>query len=129
MRNLDFSVLQGQTLVSVEGATAGSGQIIFTLADGRRFQLYHEQDCCETVNLEDVCGDIADLIGAPLALAECVSNADPPSDIEAKRYEDCPEWTFYKLVTNNGAVTLRWYGDSNGYYSTAVTFAELKGAR
>lgn len=126
MRNLDFSVLQGQTLVSVEGATAGSEQITFTLADGRRFQLYHEQDCCETVNLEDVCGDITDLIGVPLALAECVNNVDPP-DI-AKRYEDCPEWTFYKLVTNKGAVTLRWYGDSNGYYSTDVTFAELKGA-
>ena len=119
----DFSVLQGQTLVSVEGATAGSEQITFTLADGRRFQLYHEQDCCETVNLEDVCGDITDLIGAPLALAECREGHS------AKHYEECPEWTFYKLVTNKGAVTLRWYGDSNGYYSTAVTFAELKGAR
>lgn len=120
----DFEILKDQVILSIEGCEAGSSEVIFTLTDGRKYRMYHDQDCCENVSLEDVCGDVFDMVGSPIRLAEKVSNADKPPEIQ-KSYEENPEWTFYKLVTQAGAVTLRWYGDSNGYYSTGVDFEEM----
>ncbi|CAB4140489.1 hypothetical protein UFOVP398_43 [uncultured Caudovirales phage] len=74
--------------------------------------------CCETVDILSIDGDPAWLIGKPLIVAEIVDNVDqPPTAI----YEDAPyevsyTWTFVKLGTNAGVITVRWFGSSNGYY-------------
>lgn len=76
--------------------------------------LYHEQDCCESVYVESVVGDIQDLIGHPLTLAEEASNDDPDA-------LESGTWTFYKLATVKGYVDIWFYGSSNGYYSEGVS--------
>jgi hypothetical protein len=88
--------------------------------------LYHEQDCCESVTLHDIAGSLDDLIGVPILKAEESSNSDDPPPDEG--YDGGTHtWTFYHLVTVKGYATLRWYGESNGYYSEGVSFREVRG--
>lgn len=119
---MEVKDLTGLTMTSVEAF--GNEEIRFLCEDGRRFVLYHEQDCCESVALDDVCGDLSDLVGVPLLLAEEVSN-DPPK-VERDYEPESETWTFYKFSTVKGDVTLRWYGESNGYYSESVDFAPAR---
>ena len=118
----NFSALLGATLRHIEGGK-GDEVMTFTLSDGRSMQLYHEQDCCEEVHVEDICGDLDDLINSPIVMAECVSSSkgDPKP-----KYPDSWTWTFYKLATAKGFVTIRWLGESNGYYSEEVDCCWLK---
>lgn len=122
MAYVNISDFLGLTFTSIEGAHAHSDEIIFTADDGRSWRMYHEQDCCENVQVEEVIGDATDLIGTPITLAE-ESSAE-----QGEPAPDCPEswtWTFYKLATIKGYVTLRWLGESNGYYSESVDIREL----
>lgn len=121
-----FSTLLGLTLASVERADE-ENEILFTATDGRRFRMYHDQNCCEDVTIESIVGDLQDLVGEPILRAEEVSlsNENPP-DAKLPEYQDSFTWTFYKLATRKGYVDIRWYGASNGYYSESVSLEELK---
>jgi len=113
--------LLGKTLTAAK-INGSNDEIVFECADGSRFKMYHSQDCCETVTIEEVIGDLNDLIGSPILEAEEVeSRGGEP----APRYPDSWTWTFYKLGTIKGRVTLRWLGESNGYYSEGVDFARI----
>lgn len=84
--------------------------------------MFHDQDCCEHVSIEDVQGDVEDLIGSPILLAEKVTNSETyPDGVPKSDYTESFTWTFYKLATIKGSVTIRWLGESNGYYSEDVT--------
>lgn len=107
--------LLGETIVKVEGE-AGDNTLTLELKNGKKFHMYHSQDCCESVSIEDICGDMKDLIDLPLLMAEEVSSENEPAPPNADSYT----WTFYKLGTVKGAVTIRWLGESNGYYSESV---------
>jgi hypothetical protein len=114
--------MTGKTMKSVENTGA---EIVFTTVEDEVFVLYHSQDCCESVYVEDVCGDLSDLVGTPMLYAAEVSNEgeeEPknPSDYEPESHT----WTFYKFSTIHGSVTVRFYGTSNGYYSEGVSFTK-----
>lgn len=111
-----FSDLKGKTLIHINEM---DDQLIFETSDGDLYKQFHEQDCCESVYIESIVGDLQDLIGHEILLAEEISNigGEPLSD-----YDESYTWTFYKLATIKGYVTIRWYGSSNGYYSEAVDF-------
>jgi len=99
--------------------------ITFYTTDGREYLMYHEQDCCELVSVEDVVGDLDDLIGTPILKASEDNNDDDVDDDKGDEYESCT-WTFYNITTIKGHVTIRWFGSSNGYYSERVDFRRIK---
>jgi hypothetical protein len=122
-----ITALVGLTIASIDGMGKGSEEITITCEGGRRFRMWYEHDCCAGCNVEDVIGDVADLIGTPILLAEDVSNDTslvPPKG-ESEYAAESETWTFVKLATVKGYVTLRWYGASNGYYSEEPSFAEI----
>lgn len=126
MWNYDsFEELNGKTLTEIRGCEVGNDQINFVCQDGDEYILYHSQDCCESVSIEDICGDIEDLLNEPILLAEEVTSGDNPEGVKVPKYQDSFTWTFYKLATNKGYVTIRWYGSSNGYYSETVSFEKI----
>lgn len=119
--SLDFSVLKGKILTQVYGAK-GDETIGFHTSDGKTYSLYHNQDCCESVRVEDIEGDWNDLIGLPLLVAEETSNLD--NFVDTVQHYESFTWTFYRLATMKGWVIIRWLGESNGYYSEEVSFRE-----
>ena len=119
MKNLIFEKyedLVGFTFTDV--ISDGYEELIFHREDGKKFKFYHRQDCCELVSIEEVIGDLKDLIGEPLLIAESASCDDEENS-------ESGTWTFYKFATRKGYVDVRWYGSSNGYYSEYVSFAEI----
>ena len=116
-----FEDLKGKVLSSIINI---GDEVTFTLNDGSIYKLYHSQDCCESVYVEDVVGDLSDLIGSPILEAEEVTSDENPIDVP-KSMQDSFTWTFYKLSTIKGSVTIRWYGESNGYYSESVDFCKV----
>jgi hypothetical protein len=106
----------GRTFVAASGAK-GDEEMLFTDAEGRWVKFFHDSDCCETVAIEDVCGDLADLLGTPILHAEEVSSTDAPVPVGEYGTPESYTWTFYKFDTIKGSVTVRWLGQSNGYYS------------
>lgn len=118
----EFAEMVGKTLTGISGAEAGSELIRFECADGTAYEMQHIQDCCESVEVESVVGDVADLIGVPILVAEERESQERPADAAADLYCESETWTFYTLRTIRGSVDIRWLGASNGYYSESVYF-------
>jgi hypothetical protein len=112
-----LALMLGKTFVQVTGSVGG-GEMTFVTAQGERFMFAHQQDCCESVDINDIVGDLQDLCGSPMLLAEQVQGATPV-DFE-EEYHESVTWTFYKFATRKGYVDVRWLGESNGYYSESV---------
>jgi len=105
----------GKTFVQVSGSV-DSDEMLFETAQGERFMFAHSQDCCESVRINDITGDLQDLVGSPLLMAEEVRGATEPDEEHYESYT----YTFYKFATRKGYVDVRWLGESNGYYSEGV---------
>ena len=91
--------------------TDDSVRLIFN--DGY-LDMYHSQDCCETVYIEDINGnkDLNGTIFYEVIQKEC--------DKDGLDYDASFTWTFYTIITSKGYLDIRWYGSSNGYYSESV---------
>jgi hypothetical protein len=111
---MKFSQLVGKTFIRIEQEQS---LIRFHCSEKEIYCMYHEQDCCEQVHIDDIVGDLEDLIGTPILYASEDSNHDNPKITGGDSFT----WTFYNIATIKGHVTIKWYGSSNGYYSESVT--------
>lgn len=110
--HVNVSEMLGQTFSRV---VADEETVTFE-NDEVRYVLYHSQDCCESVCVEEIIGDIEDLVGWPLLIAREDHDAEGEELPNSESYT----WTFYNFATFKGYVTIRFLGTSNGYYSEEV---------
>lgn len=109
-------ILLGKTLTEINKL---EDEIIFKTLD-EEFKMYHDQDCCEDVKIDDIVGDLSDLVGNPVLHAVETTSESDNDDWGSET------WTFYHIATKKGWVTIRWWGQSNGYYSESVSFKKMK---
>ena len=115
--SIEFEELKGKVLSSITGCV-GDSKMIFVEDNGKKYKLYNPE--CGfgndvSINIDDIVGDLDDIVGSPILLAEEVSNRN---DMENTT------WTFYKLSTIKGSVTIKLYGYSNGYYAESAFLEE-----
>lgn len=115
MRHTTVNELIGKTLLSVK---RGEDSLVFITNEGEKYKMEHIQSCCESVYIESIVGDLDDLVGSPILIADESTNQDNPP----REYVESFLWTFYKFATIKGYVDIRWFGESNGYYSESVDF-------
>lgn len=66
--------------------------------DKVRYTLYHQDDCCESVYVEDIIGDLEDLENLPLLISREDTNAEDPGTCQGESYT----WTFYNFAILQG---------------------------
>ena len=121
-----IDALMGKVLSEVR-VSDDKYEIIFVTTAGETYKMFHDQSCCEDVAVEDICGDLGDLIGSPIVHATEDTNEDEtPDGINPPEHPDSYTWTFYNIATAKGHVTLRWLGESTGCYSESVDFCRIK---
>lgn len=79
------------------------------------YTFFHDQECCESVYLHDIDDSFKLICGEKIMVAEIVSQAGPAAEDDLSR-----TWTFLKLGSGLGSITLRFLGESSGYYSESV---------
>lgn len=104
-------------------------EILFKTTYGRTFKIYHSQDCCESVRVESVKGDVLKLLASPITKAEeTLLHNEDPEDMKGREKSPYSDesftWTTFVFANAETEVTIRFYGNSNGYYSESVSFAE-----
>jgi hypothetical protein len=118
------NILVGKTLSAVN-VGKDNEYMEFVTVDGEKYYSYHYPDCCESVEIVDIIGDLSDLIGNPLLISEERNSNGYDKQID-REYDEEYLWTFYEFATIKGSVTVRWLGQSNGYYSVSVSFIDEK---
>jgi hypothetical protein len=108
--------------LTIKEIKKGDAELIFVIDEYLSFKMYHKRDCCESVIIESITGDMDDIIGSKiLKVSESVSREPETAKPDEDGYNSFT-WTFYTIATIKGYVDIRWYGSSNGYYSESVDF-------
>jgi hypothetical protein len=100
-----------------------NSDVIIFENDVESFIFYHEQDCCEYVHVEDIVGELKLLENTPLLAAEEFKQYNTIKAGDDDWEDRHQTYTFYKFATVKGHVDIKWYGESNGYYSESVDFS------
>lgn len=108
--SIPFNTLKGKIITKIVNR---DDRVEFYTNDGRFTLISFESWCGNDVRvwLENKSDDFSGVLNSPVLLAEETSDS-------ANGYS----YTFYKLSTNKDSVTLRFCGESNGYYSEKMDF-------
>src|SRR5687768_11709096 len=103
-----LDVLIGQTFTNIRQGEHGGNDAIFFIKDGvNKYVLYHDQNCCENVSIDDISGDLQDLVGSPITLAEESTSTDNPKEDDGY-VDESHTWTFYRFATVKGYVNIKF---------------------
>ena len=106
----------GATILSINGCEEGSDKVEIVTDRGSLFMgaSKYQTEEYTTMEVADVVGDIADVIGRVVRIAEERTDEDCPSGYEHSGGET---WTFYEIRTDGGDITIRWCC-GNDWYTT-----------
>ena len=116
MDNKSFKEIEFKIIKEIKVTKdSGDDSIVIEFEDGSSLKMYHEQDCCESVWIEDIESNknLSGYKGA-VVIDMYVTTAENTEASESGTY------TFYNLNTSKGSINIRWNGESNGYYSESV---------
>lgn len=124
-RNWDVNAMKDIVGKTMKSVTRGDSphedeSLWFETVDGEKYMMRHDQNCCESVSIEDIAGDLDWLVGSPI-LSASERSEEPPNE-----GWDSATWTFYVFETVKGSVTIRWFGSSNGYYSETASLHKME---
>lgn len=120
-----YSEFSGKTIQEIRGCKKHSDEVTIIFTDGSCLKFYHQQSCCETVLLEDF--DItpewlvnSNIISVEERISRSGEGVKPLND-----WDESYTWSFYVIKTSSSTMVLRWYGESNGWYSETVNIDYL----
>jgi len=116
----DFFTLKGQTIRKIINLQNKSDTLQI-ITDKYKYNLYHEQDCCEYVRLVKIIGDIDNILNEEIIFAEEDGGANDPDWHIDYNYDDSHTWTKYVLKTKNNSLEFWFLGESNGYYNEHIS--------
>ena len=109
-----YSVEMSELIGKVFNEVYADNDAVYFKNDTETYVLQHDQECCENVPIDDICGDLHNLEGVEITFSDRSTNSNNPK----KNDDDYSfTWTFFKFATIKGWVDIRFYGTSNGYYS------------
>jgi hypothetical protein len=123
MSDANFFELKGQIVKEITGLEKNSPEV-HIVTNQTTYKLYHEQDCCESVFVENVIGDEKDILNEEIIFAEEDAGANDP-DCYGDNYNDSHTWTKYVLKTKNASLEFWFLGESNGYYNENVSIEKI----
>lgn len=119
-----LKLMEGELLTYIQGMKKGSEKVIIETSHFV-FTFHHEQDCCESVALEDFDCDFETnksllmVTDRPEVITAYEESSNKRSD-DPDDWDESKTWTFYRINTTKGSIVMRWLGKSNGYYSEQV---------
>jgi hypothetical protein len=114
--NIDINDLVGQTIVSIDNLEYNSSCVYFN-TEKYIFTMFHEPQCCESIYIDDICGDISDILNTPIIAA--YESFKEKNFFSSKIGELSPHdnWTFYNIATVKGDLSIIWRGEQSNYSS------------
>lgn len=94
----EFCHIAGKTVDDIRDCKPESGSVTFRFDDGTYCTLGYHRGCCESPHVDDVAGNLDSLVGQVVVTAEEHSFDSSDGSL----------WTFHRISTGKGAVTIRW---------------------